>query len=323
MQDQILDIINRFQKQSASEEEKRQLSEWLEESEENRRFYSLFAANYSLHEAVTAPSLNKDMEAMMARLDARISDSERPRRFGPARVAGFAFAFAAALAVLFFVFRGGVPGSSPVQQIPMELAVNNNPSTIHLLLGDGTSVYLASGARLSHNVTSLKNSREVELQGEAYFDVARDESRPFVVKTPNIGVKVLGTAFSVSASPERSEVVLERGSVRLLSPEGNAMVTLSPNQKASYLSLTGDMSVEPVYATAFVTEKYNLVNMSDVSLDEMLAKLSELYGVRICSSGSVDNKHYNLAFLKSDSLQDVVSIVEYLTGAQLEILNHN
>jgi len=323
MQDQILDIINRFQNRSASEEEKNQLAQWLEESEENRRFYSLFAANYSLHEAVTSPELNKDMEAMMARLDARISDSGRPRRFTPARVAGFAFAFAAALAVLFFVFRGGVSASSPVQQIPMELAVNDNPSTIHLVLGDGTSVYLASGARLSYNVTSIKKSREVELEGDAYFDVARDEARPFVVKTSNIGVKVLGTAFSVSASPERSDVVLERGSVRILSPEGNSMVTLSPNQKASYLSLTGDMSVEPVYATAFVTEKYNLVNMSDVSLGEMLAKLSELYGVRIKCSGAVEGRHYNLAFLKTDSLQDVVSIVEYLTGAQLEILNHN
>lgn len=320
MQDHIADIISKYLKKTATDDEKREMASWLEESEENRRFYSLFAANCSLHETVTSPALNRDVEAMMARLDARIAESEQLRRRIPARIALCAFSFAAAVALLFFVFKG-TSVMAPARPQPAELAVNNTSSTIHISLEDGTNVYLASGARLTYNVSTLKGSREAELEGEAYFDVARDEARPFVVKTSNIGVRVLGTAFSVSSSADGSQVVLERGAVRILSPEGHSMVSLSPNQKATYRSISGDIRVEPVYATAYVTEKYNLVDMNDVTVPEILDKLSGLYEARVSCKGGTEGKRYNLAFLKSDSLEDVVSIVEYLTGAQCEIIN--
>ena len=101
------------------------------------------------------------------------------------------------------------------------------------------------------------------------------------------------------------------------------MVTLSPNQKATFLNLTGDIHVEQIYASSFVTEKFNLVDMHEVTVDEILKNVSELYGKRISCSGGTDGKLYNLAFLKSDSLQDVLSIVEYLTGTECDIINHN
>ena len=320
MQDHIVEILDKNIKRTASEEERRKLAAWLEESEENRRFYSLFAANCSLHDTVTSPDLGRDVEAMMARLDARISASEQMRRRIPARAAAISLAFAAVLALVLLVFRG-VTGTSPFDARHMQTAVNQTPSTVHLQLEDGTNVYLASGATLNYDVATMKDSREVELEGEAYFDVARDEARPFTVRTPNIGVRVLGTAFSVSASAEGSQVVLERGAVRILSPEDRPMVSLSPNQKATYLCVTGDIRVEPVYAAAFVTGKYNLVAMNDVTVREILDKISKLYKVRISCKGGTEGKRYNLEFLKSDTLEDVLSIVEYLTGAQCEIIN--
>lgn len=323
MQDHIVALISKYLNKTASEDEKRQLAGWLEESEENRRFYSLFAANSSLHDAISSPALNRNVEAMMARLDSRIEEAEQLRRRWPVRVAAFSFAFAAAVALFLFVFRGSPSGIVPARPHQTELAVNTTASTLRMVLEDGTSVFLAPGASLRYNVTGNKNSREAVLEGEAYFDVARDEARPFLVKTSNIGVKVLGTAFSVSSSTERTQVVLEHGSVRILSPEGNSMVTLSPNQKATFLNLTGDIHVEQIYATSFVTEKFNLVDMHEVTVDEILRNISDLYGVRISCSGGTDGKLYNLAFLKSDSLQDVLSIVEYLTGAECEIINHN
>ena len=323
MQDHIVDIISKYLNRTASEDEKRQMTAWLEESEENRRFYSLFVANCSLHDTVSSPSLNENMEAMMARLDARISEAEQLRRNRHPKLAAFALSFAAVLLALFFVFRGN-PANAPLQsQHAMELAGNTTSSTIHLTLEDGTHVYLAPGASIKYNVSTLKDVREVSLEGDAYFDVERNEARPFVVNTGSIGVRVLGTAFSVSSSSEGSQVVLERGSVRILSPDGNPMVSLSPNQKASYSNLTGDVRVEPVYATAFVTGKYNLVAMNDITVPEILDQLSKLYKVRLRCKGGAEDKRYNLAFLKSDSLEDVVSIVEYLTGAECEIFNNH
>ena len=318
MQDEIVDTIIKHIHHRADEGDKERLLEWLGRSRENKRFYSLFMANYSLHETISSDSLEHDRESMIARLNARI-DAAAPRRARPA--AGWFAAFAAvaaAVALVFFVAGRGTHGASE-PQLPLEQLANSTPETIHLVLDDGTRVYLSPGAGMSYNVSTLPDRREAWLQGDAYFDVARDENRPFTVHTDNIGVRVLGTAFSVSSSPESSQVVLERGSVRLLSPEGSSMVTLTPNQKATFKALTGDVRVEPVYATDFVTDKYSLMAMSDVTLQQIVSRLSVIFKKKIRFTGGDGDKRYNLAFLKSDTLEDVLSILEYMTGAKFEI----
>ena len=318
MQEELMNIIVRHTRGAADEQDKRKLVEWLEESEENRRFYSLFMANCSLHETIASPSLYSDTESMIARLDARIDAAESQRReHMPLRLAGWAVAAVIVAVVSVFVFRGtGISRTAPV---PMEQAVNLTAETIQFALDDGTRVYLHPGAEISYNVSTLDDRREVKLHGDAYFDVTRNELKPFVVYTDNIGIKVLGTAFSVSSSPEVSQVVLERGSVRLISSEGASMVTLSPNQKATFKALTGDVRVEPVYATAFVTDKYNLMSISDATLEEITSKLSSIFRKNISFSGGDDDKRYNLAVLKSDTLEDILSILEYMTGAEFTI----
>lgn len=316
MQDNFnIDLITRYLRHEATEQEQEALVRWLEESEENRRFYSLFAANYSLHESLSSPDMARETESMVTRLNARIDaemeqSSRRRQYFG-----AFALAFAAVVAAVFLVFRNSPAGMAPAP-VPMETVANNGEDTLPIVLDDGTHVYMSPGARLTYNVSTLKDKRAVTIVGDAYFDVIRDTERPMVVSTPTIGVKVLGTAFSVTSTDELSQVVLERGSVRILSPEGSNMVTLVPNQKATYKSLTGDIRVEPVYAAAYVTSKYNLVAMSDVSVGQIVAELSKRFGVHVSYSGDDDDKRYNLAFLQTDSLEDVLSIVEYLTGVR-------
>ena len=316
MQDEIIDIIIKSLRHTGTEDDKARLLQWLNQSEENKRFYSLFVANYSLHYTISSDKLSRDRESMINRLNARI-DAAAPRRSFRSLYIGLASVAAAALALL-LVF---LPLSRPekVTEDPMEQLVNSTAETIHFVLDDGTRVYLSPGSSLSYNVTTLTGRREAVLGGEAYFDVAHDEGRPFTVRTDNIGVRVHGTAFSVSSSPEISQVVLERGAVRLLSPEGTAMVTLSPNQKATFKSLSGDVRVEPVYATAFVTDKYNLMSISDATLKEITTRLSSVFHKKIVSTGGDPDKRYNLAVLKSDTLEDVLSVLEYMTGAQFTI----
>ena len=318
MQDEIIELIIKHIRHSTSEEESAKLLRWLEQSEENRRFYSLFLANYSLHQTVSSDDLNLRSESMVARLNARIDASEarRKQRFN-FRVAAYAFAAVAVLVLGFFTVSNFF--GEKETPVPMELVANSTSETIHLVLEDGSRVYLRPGASIEYNVSNLPGKREIKLSGDAYFDVTHNEAKPFFVHTGNIGIKVLGTAFSVSSAPEQSQVVLERGSVRLLSPEGVSMVTLSPNQKATYKTLSGDMRVEPVYATAFVTDKYRLVSMSDVTLAQMVSRLSTIFHKKIKARGGDTEKHYNLAFLKTDTLEDVLSIIEYMTGAECDI----
>ena len=103
-------------------------------------------------------------------------------------------------------------------------------SRTQLTLADGTKVWLNSGSRFRYATDFGQKSREVYLEGEGYFDVARDTTKWFVVKTDKLDVKALGTSFNVKAYPgeENIETVLVSGKVRI------GDVVLAPNDKFIY-----------------------------------------------------------------------------------------
>ena len=316
---EIIPVITRYLRGEASELEKGLLIRWLEASEENRRFFSDLAANYSLHQTLSDEAFGRRSEDMALRLKARI-DGEEPKQRNLRR---FLLAFAAAAAVAVAVVTSAFfLQHTRTETIDYQAMANTSEDVKAFRLDDGTQVWLRPGARIRYNVSGLSDRRVVNLEGQAYFDVARDEARPLTVVTPTIGVRVLGTAFSVSSGATRSQVVLERGSVRILSGEGTSLVSLTPGQKATYDAHTGDVTVDAIYAEAYVTQHYNLISLSDVTLPEILSRLEARFGVKIRSGAADLQKRYTVNYLKTDSLEDILSIVEYLTGAHCEIINN-
>lgn len=102
-------------------------------------------------------------------------------------------------------------------------------------LPDGTEVWLNADSRITYNENFQGSQREVQLSGEAFFDVVRDESRPFIIHTNTIDVKVLGTAFNVRSyeDEKNTETSLIRGSVEITlvkSPDKKKII-LKPNDK--------------------------------------------------------------------------------------------
>src|SRR5690606_25698590 len=118
-------------------------------------------------------------------------------------------------------------------------------------LSDGTLVHLNAGSSLRYPVDFLSEGpRQVFLSGEAYFDVAKNASNPFIVNVDDLEVRVLGTQFNVSAYSEDEyiDVVLVEGSVNLNKKEGD-MVELSPGQKGSYKQNSDSITVNEVNAS--------------------------------------------------------------------------
>ncbi|WP_207424393.1 FecR family protein [Desertivirga brevis] len=103
-----------------------------------------------------------------------------------------------------------------------------------LILPDGSSVWLNSGSKITFKNNSKTNCREVNLTGEAYFDVAKDARHPFIVTTPTFTIKVLGTAFNVKSyeRSEQSEATLVHGKIELsLLRRPETKYILKPSQK--------------------------------------------------------------------------------------------
>jgi ferric-dicitrate binding protein FerR (iron transport regulator) len=114
-----------------------------------------------------------------------------------------------------------------------------------VVLPDGTQVWLNADSRITYNEKFQGTIREVDLTGEAYFDVVRDETRPFIIHTSTIDVKVLGTAFNVRsyAEEKNTETSLIRGSVEitLVKSADKRKIILKPNDKLIVANEEGEV----------------------------------------------------------------------------------
>ena len=318
-------LFRKYVRHESSPEEEKAILEWLEESEDNPRYFAELLSNMSVHDALSDTAMHERREQMCARLNTRIDADARERRRVRRTLAAFASGFAAACLAaltLFFSLDASRRSSGPEARTGQEQTfsfANNGTSTRTLMLGDGTKVFLRPGSEICYNVTEFTDRREVTLEGDAYFDVARDSLRPLTVGTRNVSIKVLGTAFTVRSGINfpNTEVVLERGEVRLVSPQGQPMVNLYPDQKAVYDSVDGVVSISSEKAMPYVAQHFNLVALEDATLGEIIAALQKAYGVRIDSYDLPDaDKRFYFNYLTTDSLADVLTVLEFISGTK-------
>lgn len=182
-----------------------------------------------------------------------------------------------------------------------------------LTLSDGTKVWLNSGSRLAYMPVFDENKREVFLVGEAYFDVKKDESRPFIIKTNQMDVAVTGTTLNVSAYDNESlqTVVLVSGKVEVNSKGGKDVYKMQPNQLFSYDLFLAETSVKKVDVSLYISWVDGYLLLQSESLDRLLMKLGRHYNIRI---------HYNKEEMqkikvsgKLDLQKDIHKIFDYIS----------
>ena len=172
-----------------------------------------------------------------------------------------------------------------------EIAVMNTVTVprgkeFSLRLSDGTQVWLNSESSLVFPVRFGDGPREVTITGEAYFDVAHDASRQFVVHADTVAVRVYGTAFNLSAYADEGviETTLVRGSVEVRSGRRHAM--LEPGQQARVGREGAIFDVRPVAAEDYAAWTRGLFTFNEESLASICRKLSRWYGVEIEPRGA-------------------------------------
>jgi transmembrane sensor len=151
-----------------------------------------------------------------------------------------------------------------------------------LTLPDGTKVWLNSDTKLKFPVAFANDKREVWLEGEAYFEVSKNPSRPFIVRVKDKEeVKVLGTHFNIMSYADEPEIktTLVEGSVRITF-SGHSCVTLEPGQQ-SRLTNEGVINVADVNTSAFTAWKDGLFLFYYEDMGSIMRKLSRWYNVNI------------------------------------------
>ena len=149
-------------------------------------------------------------------------------------------------------------------------------------LCDGTKVYLNSGTTLEFPSRFDGKVRSVILKGEAYFDVARNVSKPFVVEVDEMKVKVLGTSFNVKSYVDEPGVytTLVEGSVAILR-DGQPEKNIKPGEQAYYNKGVGTLSIAEVDVNEFTSWKDGVFYFKDIALEEILRIVSRWYDLEV------------------------------------------
>jgi len=233
------ELLDRYLSGDASPDERARMEAWLAEDPEH--WAQLAALREALEKAALSdPAVEKAKAEVWARLEREIGrpgnlagvERKRPLRRAPAFTVspkGHRFTAAQLAAALFLTVIGGTAlgvlllrRHPPAAAEAIRVATTTPGQRAMFRLPDGTKVVLSVASVLRHPREFREGSREVSLEGEAYFEVLHDERRPFVVRAGDLVAKDLGTEFTVRAYPEDAgaRVVVREGKVAIRAAAG-------------------------------------------------------------------------------------------------------
>ncbi len=188
--------------------------------------------------------------------------------------------------------------------------------TFSLILPDGSHVRLNAMSRLSFPLKFNPAHREIYLEGEAYFDVVRNVRAPFVVRTAQGRVQVLGTAFNVNTyAKDHAKVTLVHGSVKVWN--NNITKLLAPGEQAVYGN--HDIDVRAVDVEKYVAWNAGYFFFNNDNIESIMEQLSRWYGMDVHYSGTRDNKKYGGSIARKATLAEVLEQLKKVSHLRFEI----
>ena len=192
-----------------------------------------------------------------------------------------------------------------------------------IVLSDGSEVFLNSGSKIRYPVGFMKEaSRNVYLDGEAFFTVSKDTLRPFTVITDDMNTQVYGTAFNVSSykNEKNTSTVLVAGSVGVYkanNEEAGKPIIIHPKQRAVYMD--NEIVVEKVMVSKYISWKDNKLLFIDDSFDLILKELERHFNVTIENTYSALNQKKFTGTFENESLKTILMICQEHTPFNFSI----
>jgi len=196
-----------------------------------------------------------------------------------------------------------------------------------LVLPDGTVVWLNAASSITYPTAFSGRERSVETSGEVYFEVARNEQRPFVVKTGRQQTIVLGTHFNINAYKDEAAIntTLLEGAIKVVqlgtdgSLSGKAMLP-KPGQQTSYDLQTGQMQVKPANTAMVIAWKNGLFSFEKAGIQEVMRQLSRWYNVDIIYEGNITTQTFSGDIYRNLGLSKALEMLGFV-GFHFEMQN--
>lgn len=312
------DIILKYLEKNASPEEIQQLRTWVAQSKQHADYFQEIRNIWDITSGGDPETIDvkKALEKVKGRINLppvrkRNTEAEEASRKKTRFITYFQRI--AAILILPVLIALGVYISKSYQQPPL-IAFNEVVAPYgmvsNLTLPDGSKVWLNGGSSLKYPTAFAEKVREVEMSGEAYFEVHADKEHPFTVNTGTLKVTATGTAFNVSSFAKSKEetVTLIQGKVSVANDK--TVKQLLPGQQLNYEKGSAEMKIMDIDPFQYISWKDGILAFRDDPLEVIFRRLEQAYHVRFILKDSSINKYTYRATFKDETLNDILNYME-------------
>ena len=298
-------LISKYLSGNANDAEVRQLEDWVLASSENKRQFQAAKKAWMLSRPTETISDAK-VEAVWADTAQQLFNEPKVVEMQPRNNRRIFMQIAAALALLASV--GLWMFLSPKAEQPMVAIAKEMAKPLDL--PDGSEIVLNQGSTIDYSPNIDNNRRTVKLQGDAYFDVKKDKSRPFVITTGAVEIEVLGTSFYVDSRDGQAEiqVTVQEGSVAVRSNGKEEILTAG--EKAIFQKSNQQLSKKTNTDKNFNFLKTKNLTFESTPLSQVVFDLNRFYNSKISVEPSDLENCQLTANFKNKSIDAVVRIIE-------------
>lgn len=277
-------------------EEKERVVRWMKESEEHRELLM------QLHLIYDATIWNE-----------AIGKEEQERKKKPVvKYIWRSLQVAAMLAMAVFILHKEYNEYHSVHSPEMQTLIVPEGQRACMALADGTKVWLNSNSTLRYSASGFNTKeRKVELNGEAYFEVATDKAHPFIVQTEKYDIRVLGTTFNVNAyrNSDLFETSLVEGKVTVYRPNTQTSVMLQPNEMLT--EENGKLYKSAIPSGNRFLWREGIYTFNDETLESIFKRLSVYYEVTIiCRNKQISSRKCTGKFRQKEGIEQVMRVLQ-------------
>lgn len=315
-------ILKKFALGKYSLRDFRQITNWFEDSNNETELKNAIQQHWQEF-SVEASENKKDLNSVLDQLKQKIAEQKPVVNF---RIRAQRFYTRAAaillLPLVLYSIYSTFYNTQPTEMAASIEIVSPHGARTKFQLPDGTQGWLNSGSSLKYANTFL-SKRKIDLIGEAWFEVAHNAKKPFVVHTKVLDVQVLGTKFNVTAYPEENitEVVLQEGKVNVDGFKGLYKVAMKPNEKFTFDKKSQSGSIQEVKASQFSAWKDGLLVFRNEPLSEVLKRVSRWYNVDIVlNDPDLENLRYRATF-QEEQVEEVIRLISLTVPIEFSFNN--
>lgn len=312
------DIIARRLANQCTDSELAELTHWISSSDRNRKIFEQYQFVWKYSAAASADR-EFDQNTAWEKLQNRINrfDSQKsllvPALKPKLRILPLLARIAAALVILFaswFMLKN----ETKTETITITAETLQDKPAV---LPDGSKIFLNKGSHIEYNEIFSHTNRNINFEGEGFFEVAADAKNPFTISTSNIDIKVVGTSFNLSALPHRDNVILHLQTGKVLiyafDKDGRQLeqMSLNPGEKGIFNKKSGKLSKSEFNNQNFLAWKTGIIEFKNTPLPEVLDVLENSYGLKFSTKRDIKSLLLTARF-DNESAESIIQTLEFV-----------